>query len=231
MFQKTASITQRIVIPSICSLCHHQHKKPTAICEPCTQLLSRLENPCRYCSLELPSEHFPICGECLRTPPTFDRVITHFAFEEPLRTLLHEFKYNQALYLRDFFVDLMLQQFDQDAALADCIMPIPLHQQRIKQRGFNQAAELAKRLARIVNIPYDAKTVKKIANTLPQVGLNAHERRKNLRQSFTAKPSSYDYVLLIDDLLTTGSTANEVASALKQQGVRRVDVWCCARVR
>ena len=123
----------------------------------------------------------------------------------------------------------MMQAFDSQATLADCIMPIPLHSKRIQQRGFNQAAELAKLLAKKLTIPYDATICKKITNTSPQVGLNAEERRKNLRHSFSAKPTSYHYVLLIDDLITTGSTANEMAKVLKKQGVERVDVWCCAR--
>ncbi|OGV48009.1 MAG: amidophosphoribosyltransferase [Legionellales bacterium RIFCSPHIGHO2_12_FULL_42_9] len=200
-----------------------------AICEPCAQLFPILENPCQYCSQPLPNNDFLICGECLGKKPAFDRVMTGYRFEEPLRTLLHEFKYKNGLHLRPALVELMMQAFDSQAALADCVMPIPLHSKRIQQRGFNQAAELAKRLALKLNIPYDARICKKMTNTSPQVGLSAEERRKNLRHSFSAKPSSYEYVLLIDDLITTGSTANEMAKVLKKQGVQRVDLWCCAR--
>lgn len=229
MYEKLASIARRFTIPTVCVLCHHHHFKPMSICDTCAPLFPRLENPCQYCSRPLPNNDFLVCGECLRKKPAFDRVITGYRFEEPLRTLLHEFKYMNALHLRPFLVQLMLRAFDAQAGLADCIMPIPLHTQRIQQRGFNQAAELAKLLAKKLTIPYDATICKKITNTSPQVGLNAEERRKNLRHSFTANASSYNYVLLVDDLITTGSTANEMAKVLKKQGVKRVDVWCCAR--
>ena len=229
MRQKIASITQWFSLPTVCILCHHNHPKPVAICEKCAILFQRLENPCRYCNRPLPNNDFLLCGECLRNRPAFDRVITKYHFEGPLRTLLHEFKYLNALYLRTFLVQLMLESYDEELAHADCIIPIPLHKQRIRQRGFNQAAELAKLLAQKLHIPYDTKICKKITNTLPQVGLGADERRKNLRHSFIAKTAPYRYVLLVDDLITTGSTANEVSLVLKKQGVKRVDIWCCAR--
>lgn len=229
MYERLASIARRFTIPTVCILCHHNHSKPISICESCENLFPILENPCQYCSRPLPNNDFLICGECLRKKPAFDRVITGYRFEEPLRTLLHEFKYTKALHLRPLLVQLMMRAFDSDMALADCIIPIPLHRKRIKQRGFNQAAELAKLLSNRLKIPYNATICQKITNTSTQVGLNAQERRKNLRHSFSAKPSLYNHVLLIDDLITTGSTANEMAKVLKKQGVMRVDVWCCAR--
>ncbi len=229
MYEIVASIARWFSTPTVCVLCDHRHAKPVAICDKCTLLFSPLENPCQYCSRALSNQDFLICGECLRKKPAFDRVMTGYRYEEPLRTLLHEFKYKGALHLRTFLAQLMMTTFDTEASRADCIIPIPLHTQRMKQRGFNQAAELAKLISKKINIKYDPKLCTKIRNTSPQVGLNAQERQKNLRHSFKAKPSSYHYVLLIDDLLTTGSTAHEMAKILKQQGVQRVDVWCCAR--
>lgn len=230
LHQKLAkSITQWFAIPTVCVLCQHQHSRPLAICTSCTARLTRLEHPCQYCNLPLPNADFPVCGQCLREKPAFDRVLTHYCYTEPLRTILHQYKYVNALHLRTFLVQLMLEAFDQNAAKADCIMPIPLHRKRMQQRGFNQAAELAKLLSKNTHIPYDATVCKKITNTAPQVGLTAKQRQTNLRHSFMAKSSPYEHVLLIDDLITTGSTANEMARTLKQQGVKRVDVWCCAR--
>lgn len=111
----------------------------------------------------------------------------------------------------------------------DCLIPVPLHAQRLRQRGFNQTAELVKGLAAELNCPYSLTHCDKIINTPTQAGLRGQQRRKNLRQSFRVKPMPYAQVTLVDDLLTTGSTANELARCLKQQGVRRVDVLCCAR--
>jgi ComF family protein len=229
MRQKIASITQWFSIPTVCVLCHHHHAQSSSLCSTCSQLLTRLHNPCQYCACPLPSEQFLICGECLRKKPAFDRVITAYTFEEPLRSLLHEFKYLKALHLRPLLAALMIEAYDEKMAQADCIMPTPLHTARICERGFNQAAELAKIIAKKIKKPYVDSICKKINNTLPQVGLTAQDRRKNLRYTFIAKPSPYQHVLMIDDLVTTGSTANEIARTLKRQGVKHVDIWCCAR--
>ena len=104
-----------------------------------------------------------------------------------------------------------------------------MHPKRLKQRGFNQAAILTKLLARKLNIPYDLTSCQKIINTEPQASLDGEQRQKNLRKAFRCKPLPYEHVTLIDDLLTTGCTANELALTLKKTGVKRVDIWCCAR--
>ena len=229
MYQKIASISQCFYIPTICTLCNHPHRDHDAICKSCAQLLKPITHPCQICCRPLPSHDFLLCGLCLKNKPHFDRVITHYLFEEPLRSLLHALKYENALYLRRFLAQLMLDAYDENIAQADCLIPIPLHPERMRQRGFNQAAELAKIIARKIHSPYNTKLCRKITNPLPQVGLNGKARETNLRHSFEVKKSTYQHVILIDDIITTGSTANEVARTLKHQGVMRVDVWCCAR--
>jgi ComF family protein len=104
-----------------------------------------------------------------------------------------------------------------------------MHRLRIKGRGFNQAAILAKSLAKKLQIPYDLSSCQKIINTVPQATLDGEQRQKNLRQAFKTKKLPYKHIALIDDLLTTGSTANELARILKESGVEQVDIWCCAR--
>lgn len=104
-----------------------------------------------------------------------------------------------------------------------------MHPQRIKQRGYNQAAILAKALAKKLKLPCDLLHCQKIINTPPQASLDREQRHKNLHQAFRVRTLPYQHVALIDDLLTTGSTANELALTLKKAGIQRVDVWCCAR--
>jgi ComF family protein len=111
----------------------------------------------------------------------------------------------------------------------ECLIPIPMHPKKLKQRGFNQAAILAKSLARRLKIPYDLNSCQKIINTDPQASMDGEKRQTNVRGTFSVKPLPYQHVTLIDDLLTTGSTANELARVLKKSGVQRVDIWCCAR--
>ena len=110
-----------------------------------------------------------------------------------------------------------------------CIIPVPMHPQRIKLRGFNHAAILARSLAKKLQLPCDVTSCQKIINTAAQASLDGEQRQKNLRHAFRTKKLPFQHVALIDDFLTTGSTANELALTLKQAGVKKVDVWCCAR--
>lgn len=170
-----------------------------------------------------------ICGHCIKNPPHFDQAIIGYTFDEPLRGLLHQFKYHNGLYLGNFLAHLMLHAFQKKPEHPQCLIPVPMHPQRIKQRGFNQAAILAKILAKKLNLPVDLTSCNKRINTTPQASLNGEQRQKNLRKAFYSTPLIYDHVTLVDDLLTTGSTANELALTLKKAGVKRVDIWCCAR--
>ena len=128
-----------------------------------------------------------------------------------------------------FLASILITAIPEEALKTECLIPVPMHPKRLQQRGFNQAAELVKHLSRAFKIPYALSHCKKIINTAPQAELTAAERRKNLRDAFHARPLPYQHVTLVDDLLTTGSTVNELAKTLKQLGVTRVDVWCCAR--
>jgi len=170
-----------------------------------------------------------VCGDCIKKKPYFERTIAPYAFDEPLRTLLHEFKYRNALYLLSFLAKLIIAHLPPEALQTECLIPVPMHPKRLRQRGFNQAAELAKFIGNRHNIPCNLHVCQKIIYTLPQAGLNAKDRLKNIQNTFNVMPNHYKHVTLVDDLLTTGSTANELAKALKKQGVERVDVWCCAR--
>jgi ComF family protein len=192
-------------------------------------LFKQIGPACSYCALPLPDENFLVCGLCIKEKPQFDGTITAYVFEEPLRTLLHDFKYKEALYLRSFLAKLMLDALPAQNLQTQCLVPVPLHPKRIRQRGFNQAAELCKLLAKKLKVNCELNLCKKIIHTEAQVTLVSKQRRKNLRQAFQSKPSLYQHITLVDDLMTTGSTANELARAFKQQGVERVDLWCCAR--
>lgn len=229
MRQKIASITQMLRLPSVCVLCQHTHQQPYAVCDVCASLFKKIESCCSYCALPLPNEQFLVCGHCSKEKPSFDKVITSYRFDEPLRTLVHEFKYHEALYLRPFLVQLLLEAMPQFTRTPQCLVPVPLHPSRLRQRGFNQAAELAKLLAKKLNIPCELNLCQKLLNTPTQAHLNRQQRQKNLQRAFQSHSTDYTCITLIDDLLTTGSTANELARLFKQQGVTYVDIWCCAR--
>lgn len=229
MRQKITSITQWWRLPAVCVLCHHYHYDKYAVCQTCTSFLVRIKHGCRTCRLPIDNPQVDQCGFCIKRKPAYDRVITAYSFEEPLRALLHEFKYRQALYLRTFMAQLMLDAKPPEIYQPDCLVPVPMHPKKLRERGFNQAAELTKILAKKLNLSLNLTLCEKTINTAAQVNLNGKHRNRNLQKAFTAKVSHYQHVTLIDDLLTTGSTANALALTLKKQGVKRVDVWCLAR--
>lgn len=231
MRQKLCSITQRLSLPSICTVCNQFHKGSMAVCTFCMKFMTPLGLRCKQCAYPLPQTNYLLCGQCIKKPPYFDNAYIGYQYNEPLRGLLHQFKYRNNLYLGSFLSHLIrhtLPNITQDSP-TPCLIPIPMHPQKIKQRGFNQAAVLAKLLAKQLHVAYDLTNCKKIINTVPQASLNGEQRQKNLHLSFAVNSIPYSHVILIDDLLTTGSTANELAHMLKQAGVARVDISCCAR--
>lgn len=229
MRQKLLSIAQSLRLPTICTLCNQFHNGPFAVCAFCTTFIAPLGSACYHCAYPLPAGEYLICGQCIRKPPYFDQSIIGYVFTEPLRSLLHEFKYHHGFYLAPFLAQLMVAKIQNTQHMPECLIPVPMHPQRIKQRGFNQAAILTKLLSKKLHIPYDVMSCKKIRNTVPQASLDGEQRQKNLSNAFTTNSLPYQHVAIIDDLLTTGSTLNELALILKRTGVSRVDVWCCAR--
>jgi ComF family protein len=229
---KLSSITQwlkQLRLPQHCILCTEAHAGSDAVCDHCLSLFIPTSFCCSCCALPLPPGNFLLCGQCIQKKPDFDRVTAPYPFEEPLRSVLHEFKYHQGLYLISFLAKLIRMHLPMEALRTDCLIPVPMHPQKLQQRGFNQAVELTKLLARQLKLPYDLHICKKILHTTPQAELNAEKRRSNLLHAFITGPIPYHHVTLIDDLLTTGSTANALAKSLKKQGVQKVNVWCCAR--
>ena len=200
-----------------------------AVCSYCIALMPLLGQACRYCAYPLPDTSHLVCGNCIKKRPYFDCTMIHYPFEEPLRSLLHQFKYHHGLYLGSFLSHLILQSLQNHTNMPQCLIPVPMHPKRIKLRGFNQAVILTRWLAKKLQLPYDITSCKKIINTEPQATLNGEQRQRSLRHAFKTQKLPYKHVAIIDDLLTTGSTANELAFTLKKSGVAQVDVWCCAR--
>lgn len=229
MRQKLSSITHSLRLPTICALCNQFHRSALAVCSYCIEFIKPLGPACQHCACPLPEKHYLICGQCIKKLPHFDRAFIAYAFEEPLRSLLHHFKYHNGLYLSSFLSHLILNAVNTETTLPQCLIPVPMHSERLKQRGFNQAAILTKLIARKLDLPYDVTSCHKRVNTAPQASLDGEQRQKNLHKAFYCNPITYDHVALIDDLLTTGCTANELACTLKKAGVKQVDIWCCAR--
>lgn len=229
MRNKFISITQSLRLPSICVLCNQFHHNSLAVCDECIALIPVLGPSCTNCAYPLFNSDYPVCGYCIKNPPHFDSTTIIYRFEEPLRSLLHRFKYRNELYLGPFLGQLILNAWQQNPTKPQCLLPVPMYPKKIKARGFNQTMILTRFLAKRLAIPYDFSHCKKIKNTPSQAQLDGKERINNMREAFKVKKLPYTHVALIDDLLTTGSTANELAANLKNSGVEKVELWSCAR--
>lgn len=227
MRHKIDSIAQFLRLAACCVYCNQSFKGPYAICPACTELLATLNNPCVGCALPQTTQD-TVCHACRKQRPGFDQILVRYRFEDPLRTVLHEFKYREGLYLRSFMVKLLLDALPENYR-PDCLIPMPIHRAKLKQRGFNQTTVLTKALARQLMWPWDGTLCSKLRNTPAQAHLDAKQRQNNMEHAFAAHALPYKHIAVIDDLLTTGNTANALARCLKRQGAERVDIWCCAR--
>ena len=213
-------------LPSFCIMCRIAHADNECICQDCYAMFIPLGPSCYKCALPLPEDG--ICGTCISTTPVINSVITAYRFEDPLRKLLHNFKYNEGLYLANLLTKLMLNAMPESYT-TECLIPVPIHRKRLQQRGYNQSVILAQRLSKALVIPYNISHCKKIIHTQTQASLDKKQRQINLKGAFSSKKLPYKHVTIIDDLITTGHTANALAIELKNNGVQNVDLWCCAR--
>ncbi len=226
------NIIQDYLIPPTCILCGNTGFKGYDICTSCYQRLIRNQQCCYRCAgiLEIPSTTPSLCGRCLSSIPAFDETYAPFLYQGEIRHLITSLKFG-AHYKNARLLGLLLaDQLKQTAQRPDLILPVPLHIARYRQRGFNQAIEIAKIVSRELQIPLDLTSCLRHRDTPHQTALAAKQRCKNMKNAFSIiNPIHAQHIALLDDVMTTGSTVQELASLLKKAGVDRVDVWVCAR--
>jgi len=177
----------------------------------------------------LPGPHERLCAHCQQADPAFERVQAPWLFTQPLQQLLHQFKFHGSLAAGNTLGRLFAQQLEIEAK-PDLIIPVPLHPKRLRERGYNQAAELARPIGKLLNLPLDTRSLQRIRHTNEQSSLNAKERRRNLRGAFHCNADLQNKrVVIVDDVVTTGSTANEIAKTLRRAGARHIEIWAAAR--
>ncbi len=232
----SAGLVRRListVYPPRCVLCNSPGFDDMDICEACYRDLPWTGSACTQCAIPLARHGGDLlrCGQCLKTPPAFDRSLSLFSYEKEAVTLIRQLKFNEKLaYSRLLGIMLAEAIGKYSIELPDVIMPVPLHKKRLKQRGFNQSIELARPVANTFNIPLDIRSVKRKRDTQSQTALHKQQRRNNIRAAFEiVEPLSVQHVAVVDDVVTTTSTVNEMARILKRAGARRVDVWSIAR--
>ena len=203
-----------------CLLCGAEDG-PELLCPACIAELPALPESCPRCAL--PSPAAALCGNCLNHPPHFDATLALWRYEFPCDGLVQALKYRARLALAGFFARSLASRSIPEV---DLIVPMPLHPRRLAERGFNQALEIARHLSR----PIAPRGVLRVKDTPPQTELPYEERAKNVRGAFLCKLDlSGASVAVLDDVMTTGATLNELARALKRAGASRVENFVIAR--
>ncbi len=176
-----------------------------------------------------------VCGGCLTKPPPFDAALAGVDYSHPWDGLITRFKFHAALDLAAPLAARMASAWRAaDQPAPDVLVPVPLSAARMSERGYNQAWEIARRLARELRCRADARLLLRIRDTPHQLAFPLDERAANVRSAFAAEPTRLAElrgrrITLVDDVMTTGATAAEIARVLKQAGAAAVDVWVAAR--
>lgn len=226
------NIIQDYLLPPTCILCGNPGCDSRDICYSCYTYLPRNNLCCYRCAeiLETPTTAPVLCGRCLSQQPAFDETVAPFIHQGAIRHLITSLKFKAHHKNARLLGMLLAEHLKKTAELPDCILPVPLHKARYRQRGFNQAIEIARTVAKELQIPLDLTSCHRHRDTPHQTDLPAKKRRKNLKNAFSIiKPIHAQHIAILDDVMTTGSTAHELAYCLKKGGVSRVDVWVCAR--
>ena len=193
---------------------------------------------CKRCATPLPAAietgTVPVCGHCLKAPPFFQETHAAYRYQGKMLELIHQLKFGERLVTLPFLVDSMqtlLRSHYHNRPFPDLLIPTPLAYARQFKRGYNQAHEIARRLASTLKIPYSPHLLKKIKQTQAQAGLTRRLREKNIKGSFkvTLPIPKIKSIALLDDVMTTGATLREMSKTLHQAGIQEIHLWVVAR--
>ena len=223
----------RLLWPTRCLVCGETGGEAWDRGPACAAALPWQRRACRSCALPLPEAESDaaVCGSCLASPPPLDAVHAACLYAPPLDRLLPRFKFHEDLAAGRLLAQLMTDAF-APLARPDALVPIPLHVARLRRRGYDQALELAKPLARALRIPLRGDLLRRVRATAAQSERAAAARQRNGRGAFAVMPGAVipRHVALVDDVMTTGATLHAAARALRRAGVERVDACLRARV-
>jgi ComF family protein len=219
-------------LPSLCAVCRSWGAQ--TICSSCTARFAQPVPRCEQCAVRVPTG-VRLCGACVVNPPAFDRALAAVDYAHPWSALVTQFKFHGALDLAPALASL-LQAVQQrsGAPLPQIVLPVPLSPQRLRERGFNQAWELTRRVAGELKVAADAQLLLRVKDSAHQLALPPEQRAANVRGVFAVEPLRRSElnglrVAVIDDVMTTGATLGEIAKLLKQAGASHVEAWALAR--
>ena len=221
------------LFPPTCLLCGAPGQVERDLCIGCEADLPRNTNPCRRCAQPLDNTITAglVCGRCLSESPPFQDSFVPFLYQYPMDYLVQGLKFHGRLTHARLLCELLAAALVQrETALPECIIPVPLHPGRLRERGFNQALELARPIARRLGVPLVSKGIQRIRQTPPQSSLDLKARRSNVRGAFrVSRALAAQRVAIIDDVVTSGNTVTEFAHVLGEAGAESIEIWAVAR--
>lgn len=223
-----------------CALCNAPLTHSAFLCHDCKRSLVLMDSipHCKRCATPLPAAiktgTVPVCGHCLKAPPFFQETHAAYRYQGKMLELIHQLKFGERLVTLPFFVDSMktlLINHYQNRPFPDLLISTPLAYVRQFKRGYNQTHEIARRLARVLSMPYSPHLLKKIKHTKAQAGLTRRRREKNIKGSFEVSLPipKIKSIALLDDVMTTGATLREMSKILYKAGIKEVHLWVVAR--
>ncbi len=238
------------ILPAQCLLCglknepcdktrvHHLKNSidTELICDICSDSMIKERACCQHCSLSLPKSQ-AFCGDCLKQPHYFSSIHAIGDYHSPFSSLIKKFKYSQNLLEGELLGILLVRSIlfnfsDNKIGDVDYLLPVPLHLDKLRKRGFNQAMLIAQVVSKALTIPILDNTVIRNKKTIPQEGLFLNERKKNLQGAFSVnniQTLKEKHIVIIDDVVTTGATVNSLCKVLFEKNAKQVDIWCISR--
>lgn len=199
-------------------------------CEACDAAMPHLAAlRCPVCAVPTPNGE--VCGRCLKKPPAFSNTVAAYSYDFPLDRLIQALKYNEQIVLASMFAEKLSQRIDR-CSLPDCMLAMPLHPARQKNRGFNQAQLIARPLSKSLGLPLLSHACQRLRDTPSQTSLPFDERTRNMRGAFDCNADlAGKNVALVDDVMTTGASMDALANAALAKGAASVKAWVVARTR
>ena len=221
------------LLPRLCPACGLKADARQALCARCQESLPVLHHACGQCAapFERAVPAKTVCGRCLKHPPAFARSVALYRYLPPADHLIRLLKFHQGLGQARSLGWALALRVDRES-LPDLIVPIPLHRTRLRERGYNQALEIARPVARRLELPLVPSLLARLRSTPPQAGLDRRARQRNMKNAFeVTNPDKVrgQHIALVDDVMTSGSTAEAAARVLLRAGAKSVVVWVVAR--
>lgn len=227
MLRRTAKTIGHWLFGGTCFLCHGS-ASTGLLCAACEADLPRLDSEgCPRCALASPAG--AVCGRCLARPPHFDATIAALAYGFPADVLVHALKFRGELAVAGLLAQLLSERVAR-AARVDCLLPVPISRNRLRERGYNQALEIARHVAHATRVALAPELCLRVRDTPAQTDLPWAERTTNVRGAFRSTGAlTGTHVAVLDDVMTTGATLDEIAVTLKRAGAASVVNWVVAR--